>query len=183
MRACVWKCMISTFINITYIEIKKFKKIIIWTRIEPRWRLLTFRVKIVRSKNPSNNTLYFIEVLRRELRASMKRWKKAEFFGCGCCNRLKKLILCKNSSKIKNVCNRFPKVIQPFCMKKNQGILSEHLSGPGRNWCRFARIHHLENYLFEIGNSPFCPITPHRHKISSLMPIKNPQLWERTILG
>ena len=78
------------------------------------------------------DTLYFIEVLRRELRASMKRWKKAEFFGCGCCNRLKKLILCKNSSKIKNVCNRFPKVIQPFCMKKNQGILSEHLSGLGR---------------------------------------------------
>ena len=61
-----------------------------------------------------NVTLFFIEVLRREVWGSMKRWKKREVFACGCCNRLKKLILCNNSSKIKIVYNRFPDSIQAF---------------------------------------------------------------------
>ena len=160
MHAFVWKCRRITFINITFIEIKKLKKSVIWTRMESRWRLLAFNVKIARSKNPFNNTLVFTQVLRRELWAWMKRREKEEFTACASRNSFKKLNLSNNLGKIKNVCNCFPKLIQAFFINSSKATLSELLSDPGRNWCRFDFLNPRHNYVIEMGNSSFCPYHP-----------------------
>ena len=138
------------------LKIKKLKKSVIWTRMVSRWRLLAFNVKIARSKNPCNNTLVFTEVLRRELWAWMKRREKGEFTSCGSRNSFKKLVPSSNLGKIKNVCNRFPKLIQVFFINTNFATLSELLSGPGRNGCRFDFLNRRYKCLIEVRNSPFC---------------------------
>ena len=111
-------------------------------------------------KNPPNNTLFFTEVLRRELWAWMKRRKKREFIACGSRNTSKKLILCKNFAKIKNVCKRFPNLIQALFINSMLTTISEPLNNPGRNWCRFGFLNLWHLYQIEMGNAPSCPYQP-----------------------
>ena len=71
-----------------------------------RWRFKAFPQKSTDPKTIPYNTLAFTKVLRRELRACMQRRNKREFIACAFRNTVKKLILRKDLTKIKNVCNR-----------------------------------------------------------------------------